>query len=147
MGMYTELHLNAKIREDTCSQDLAILEYMTREDDGAVKKPDFVPSHRLFSTRGWEWMLIGGAYFPADPHTTFRHDRHYGCYRLCIRCSLKNYDGEIEAFVDWLRPLIKGDDGDPTCALLGFMRYEESRKPTLIFLKPNGPTQIEVRVL
>ena len=147
MGMYTEFHLNAKLSEDTCSQDLAILEYMTREDDNAVEKPDFVPSHRLFSTRGWEYMLVGGSHFPADPHTTFRHDRHYSCYRLCVRCSLKNYDGEIEAFVDWIRPLVNGDDGDPTCALLGFMRYEESRDPTLIYLSLDVPTHIPVRTI
>ena len=145
MGMYTELHLNAKLHEDTCSQDLAILEYMTREDDNAVEKPDFVPSHRLFSTRGWEYMLVGGAYFPADPHTTFRHDRHYGCYRLCVRCSLKNYDGEIEAFVDWIRPLVEGDG--PTDEFLGFSRYEESRHPTLIYLREPMPSAVEVSVM
>jgi hypothetical protein len=126
MGMYTELHFNAKLRKDTPLDVLHVLRYMLNEK---VRTPD-LPSHPLFSTTRWRYMLqTNSYYFDADTHSTLRWDDISGSHYLCIRCSLKNYDNEIEKFVGWIMPYLDKHKGD----FLGFSRYEETEKPTLIY--------------
>lgn len=45
--------------------------------------------------------------------------------KLISEPILKNYDSEIEEFLDWLEPYI-GTEG-----FIGYMRYEEWEDPTL----------------
>jgi hypothetical protein len=52
---------------------------------------------------------------------------------VSIRCSLKNYTGEIEKFVDWLMPWIENGSGE--CGLLGYSIPEDGVVPTLFYLK------------
>lgn len=126
MGMYTEFHFNAEVQDD--DDVLAVLRYMV--DDGPEPAP--LPNHLLFSTGRWRRMLRGDSYyFDADTHSTLRADYQGGQY-LCIRCNLKNYDGEIEKFIDWITPHLKKHEGD----FLGFYRYEETEQPTLIHHSP-----------
>jgi len=68
-------------------------------------------------------------YFDADTHSTLRYDDIIGSYFLCIRSNFKNYDDEIQSFIDWIRPYINKSEGD----FLGFWRYEEDEEPTLIY--------------
>ena len=126
MGMYTEFHYNAELKRDIPDDVRQVLEFMVgdREQEPAT------PEHSLFTeeTR-WRFMLCGDSYyFDADTYSTLRDDKQGGTY-LCIRCNLKNYDGEIEKFCEWLRPYIDKCGGE----FLGFSRYEESEQPTLIF--------------
>lgn len=128
MGMYTELHFNAELRKDVPSDVLAILNYMLEAGPGAPPPP--LPEHALFKTQRWPVMLrTDSYYFAADTHSTLRHDEIGECYYLCIRCNLKNYDEEIEKFVDWIDPYLEAFEGD----FLGFSRYEETETPTLIY--------------
>ena len=52
-------------------------------------------------------------------------------WELNVRSDFKNYDNEIEHFLDWLAPHIYTD------GFLGYYRYEEEDMPTLIFMS-NG---------
>ncbi len=127
MGMYTELHFNAELPEDTPSEVIAILQYMTGDDS---YKDSPLPEHELFGCHRWRFMLqMDSYYFKADTHSTFRHDNNGRCYYLCVRCNLKNYSCEIESFIDWIDPYLVAYEGD----FLGFSRYEETEQPTLIF--------------
>lgn len=124
--MYTEFHFNAALKEDVPSQVLQILQYMLNERE---EMPD-TPDHELFDTNRWEHMLrCDSYYFEADTHSTLRYDGISKHYYLCIRCNLKNYDQEINKFVDWIHPYLQGYSGD----FLGFSRYEESNEPILIY--------------
>lgn len=129
MGMYTEFHFNVKLKTNVDSKILATLEFML---SGLSNKCDLsfkTPDHELFETDRWRYMLrCNSYYFPADTHSTLRHDDIRKNYHLCIRCNLKNYSGEIEKFIDWIKPHIDAFDGD----FLGFSRYEETDDPTLI---------------
>jgi len=128
MGMYTELHFNAELKKDTPQAVIEILKFMIGEID---EQPP-VPYHSLFEkTQRWPWMLRSDSYyFDADTHSTLRYDNQESYY-LCIRCNLKNYDDEIEKFIDWVMPYLDKDEGE----FLGFSRYEETQHPTLIFMK------------
>ena len=126
MGMYTEFHFNAEVQDD--NDVLAVLRYMIDGDSEPLPLPD----HPLFDTDRWRVMLrMDSYYFDADTHSTLRADCQGGQY-LCIRCNLKNYDGEIEKFIDWITPHLKKHEGD----FLGFYRYEETEQPTLIHHSP-----------
>ena len=63
-------------------------------------------------------------YFDGQTDSTIKNDQ--GWY-LTVRCSFKNYDDEIELFLDWLAPYIE------TYGFLGYHRYEEFDDPTLIY--------------
>lgn len=128
MGMYTEFHFNVELKESIQPDMLKILKYMLGEIDeiGDTK----LPEHPLFATSRWEGMLRSDSYyFDADTHSTLRNDWQGGWF-LCIRCNLKNYDSEIEKFIDWIMPYCDKFEGD----FLGFYRYEETEEPTLIYM-------------
>lgn len=133
MGMYTELRMAARIIEDAPPHVIEILEYMlTPDNDGnpPFKKPD----HPFFQTDRWYFMLrCDSYYFDADTNSHLNYDEILKQYVLTIQCNLKNYDGEINKFIDWLTPYIDASKGD----FLGHKRYEESEHPTLLY-HPNS---------
>lgn len=129
MGMYTELHYNAELQRKLPKDVEQILKYMVGDIEGEPKK---LPSHPLFGDTRWRYMLqMDSYYFDADTHSTLRWDDIADRYYLCVRCNLKNYDDEIELFIDWIEPYLGEyiEQGD----FLGFYRYEEDNEPTLIY--------------
>ena len=129
MGMYTELHFNAEVRDD--AEALPILQFMV---DHHAPAPTTLPDHPLFSRERWRFMLTcDSCYFAADTRSTLRTQRYAdGAYHyLCVRCNLKNYEQEIQLFIDWIMPYLDKEDGE----FLGFYRYEETEEPTLIYMK------------
>jgi len=126
MGMYTEFHFNSRLKRNVDKDIINILRYML----GEVSHIDVVPDHELFSTDRWKVMLISDSYyFDADTHSTLRFDDISETWYLCVRCNLKNYDSEIEKFVDWITPYLRQTTG----SFLGFSRYEEFEQPSLIY--------------
>lgn len=128
MGMYTELHFNAELKSDLDPGVYDLLRYMTGQSE---TEPAALPDHELFEGDRWRFMLqCDSYYFPAVTCSRLYLDRtSRDSYYLCIRCNLKNYEGEIEAFLDWVRPHLWAFEGD----FLGFHRYEGTETPTLIY--------------
>lgn len=126
MGMYTEFHFNIQLREDTPKQVFEILRVMLGDSSDYIQ-----PEHDLFRTPRWEWMLRSDScYFDAQTCSTLTKDEYLETWFLGVRCNLKNYDNEIEKFVDWIKPYVEGYPGK----FLGFYRHEESEEPTLIYM-------------
>lgn len=123
MGMYTELVLGVEIENNP--DVISIIKYMLGESN---VKPQ-LPEHSLFKTDRWKYMLhCDSYYFAGTTHSNLKCDTILGIrYFLTIRSNLKNYDSEIEKFLDWLCPYIK------TYGFLGYKRYEEFEDPTLIY--------------
>lgn len=127
MGMYTELHFNTRIIEN-CPEDIvAVLKFMV----GEGPKPKILPQHALFGDQTrWSYMLVSDSYYFAMlPGTMFEFDDIPNQYFLSVRTNLKNYDNEIQLFLDWIDPYLDMQPGD----FLGFYRYEETETPTLIY--------------
>ena len=130
MGMYTELVMAAEIKtKDPAVID--ILQYMT--DNDSYEKPKKLPDHPLFKTSRWSWMLNGTSeYFSGSPQSKLTVDTLLGTnnprYFLSVRFNIKNYENEIEKFLDWLAPYLSVFD-----EFIGYYRSEEYRYPTLIF--------------
>ena len=131
MGMYTELNFNAALLQNTPDSVLSILGKMVNGDDIS---PEGLPDHELFKTSRWDFMLVcDSCYFDARTHSELCWDDVAKRHNLCIQCNLKNYDNEIDKFIDWVTPYLDKSYGE----FLGYQRYEESDKPRLIFMTDN----------
>jgi len=124
MGMYTELNFNSELKKDTPENIITILKCMI---DGSFYE-DELPDHNFFKTNRWDWMLQSDSYY-FDAKTESKLVKEEGKIYLRIQCNLKNYDREIEEFLDWIMPYCDKEVGD----YLGHSRYEESEEPTLIY--------------
>lgn len=137
MGMYTELFIQCRLRKDDMIPDyvVPILQFMM--GDGEVEPP--LPGHRFFRTDRWCHMLRSNSYYLTPISVSKLQADHSGQYTFIARCDLKNYDREIEEFIDWLTPYIDASDGE----VIGHRRYEEETLPTLL-LHPNSWTDIHI---
>ncbi len=130
MGMYTELHYNAELKKEVPKQILDVLAFMVEYENDTP--PPHLPSSKLFGDTRWRYMLTCDSYyFCADTHSTLRFDNIAKSWFLCIRSNFKNYDNEINLFIEWMDPYLQADSGD----FIGFYRYEEDEIPTLIYKK------------
>ena len=127
MGMYTELVLGIELDlQEHERYVLDILKYMCGDIEELTVSPDKL-THPLFQTERWRFMLCCCSYYFDGQPNSFVTEDEIGCKFLTVRCNLKNYDSEIEHFLDWI---VKYTDyyGE----FVGYMRYEEDDLPTLI---------------
>lgn len=126
MGMYTELLLKCEAVKD----DYGVMEYLF----SGGKEPGVLPNHDFFTKP--RWRLIGSCssfYHHPQAHSDlyvpeWEEDRAVAY--LFSRSDIKNYDGEIEAFLDWFMPYVSEFPG--TC--IGWKWYEDDDVPTLILM-------------
>lgn len=126
MGMYTELYFATKLSKDTPQ---TVLDLIERAISGQVQND--LPAHRFFACERWTQIFYGGGsyYFDAPCHQQlWPADSIDGCRHILILVNLKNYGGEIEAFLNWISPYVDGGGH------VGHMRYEEDDVPTLLEL-------------
>ena len=117
MGMFTELYLRSDLKEDTPKEVIDLLRAMV---DGTAETTPFGDGH-------CPWMLRSCSHY----HFPFFYSRmeyvdYLDRWYLFVRCDLKNYEQEIEAFLAWVKPYINANDGE----YLGHTRYEEDPLPT-----------------
>ena len=86
--------------------------------------PDDLPDHPLFSTHGWRYMLrmTGGSF---DWEEKCFYQEGGDTARLSVQAHLKNYDDEIEKFIDWIMPWIAAEEG----SFLGYYIEESDQVP------------------
>ena len=113
MSMYTEIYVKAVLKEDVDDNVINILKYMLGMDD--IELEDLtLPSHSLFTTNNWHYMLRSGSYY----HIPYKiklleYNDISENYYLVVRSDFKNYNGEIGKFFDWIKhgfhvPSIRG---------------------------------------
>jgi len=109
MGMYTELTLNFSLKNELPTNVLYALKVMT--SDSWDCDSDLLPKHDLFKAERFQMVLSSDSFNDSriESHTEF-----------------KNYDNEIELFIDWIKPFVNQDKG----SLIGFSLYEEDYDPT-----------------
>jgi hypothetical protein len=121
--MYTELYLAVQIKP---SAPMDVLEYMFNGGE----EPAQLPDHEFFKCDRWHSVGSGSSfYFVPDALSKLFPPNHTGSRTLITRSDLKNYDGEILKFIDWIDPYIDASDGDH----IGHHRYEEEELPTLLY--------------
>ncbi|HBG5345126.1 TPA: hypothetical protein SOK46_002689 [Clostridioides difficile] len=128
MGMYTEFVCAIELKKDTPKEVINILNNMIEGED----RYDITPPHPFFECRRWRWLFIMDSYsFSGRSNTMFEYDDIAKTHYLTIRSNLKNYDDEINKFLNWIKPYIQIHCEDDE--FLGYSRYEECRNPELIY--------------
>jgi hypothetical protein len=135
MGMYTELVCAFELKKDTPQDVIDILRFMTGEQVGCNLSK--INAHPLFQTDRWRFMLqCDSYYFEGQTHSEVKRDTVSGednpSYFVTIRCNLKNYNDEIDKFIDWVKTYIEYAGHDEY--FIGYQRYEENKDPELIYV-------------
>lgn len=127
MGMYTELIFGADLKKDTPTEVIEALKYMIGETE--EKPTNFpLPDGRC------EWLFQGASYYfgVSSPVSKMWYDKIGGNWILSTRSNIKNYDGEIEAFLEWIEPHINGGSGYNN--MYAIVTYEEAKTPKIYYL-------------
>ena len=124
MGMYTEIYVNVDLKKETPQEIIDTFRQLC-----AGLQPNGFPerSGQLFSNSSY--------YTPNTEVCSLSYDETSRQWSFLGKGDLKNYSGDVEHFFDWLMPWVDGFPGD----FVGYHRYEEDQKPTLVFI----PTQEE----
>ena len=127
MGMYTELILGAELKKDVPDIVVNTLKYLVGDIE---EKPRDFP---LTGERS-DWMLQMGSYYFAINNSVCKmwFDDIDSRWHISTRSNLKNYDGEIEEFLEWLKPYIDGGSGFND--MYAIVMYEEAEEPTIYYL-------------
>lgn len=127
MGMYTELIFGAELKKDTPETVINTLKYML--GDLEEKPNDFpLPDGRC------EWLFRGGSYYFGvnEPVSKMWFDKIDNRYHISTRSNIKNYNSDIETFLEWIKPYI--DHGSGGREMFAIVIYEESNEPTIYYL-------------
>ncbi len=125
MGMYTEIFVKVNFKEDVDKDVIDTIKYML--GDGPA--PEYLPSHDLFTTSRWRFMLQCSSFYHQPMNTSNLYFSDVSKqYYLCCKSDFKNYDGEAEKFFDWIKNHVESYH-----SFLGYTLYEEDTMPTLYF--------------
>lgn len=128
MGMYTELIFGAELKKETPNEVIEALKYMIGDiEDKPINFP--LPDGRC------EWLFQEGSYYFAihNPVNRMWLDGISGQYHISTRSNLKNYDNEIETFLEWIKPYVAGGSG--AREMYAITIYEEQEEPTIYYLE------------
>lgn len=129
MGCFTEINVNFDLVKDTPEDVVNIMHYLILTN-GNETKPSILPKHEFFKCDRWDSIACCFSYyFDGLTNSQMKYDDISKTYRVSIRASLKNYDCEIEKFLDWLLPYID------TNGFIGYERHEDMDNPTLIYIE------------
>jgi hypothetical protein len=127
MGMYTELIFGADLKKDTPKNIIEALKYII--GDIEEKPNDFpLPDGRC------EWLFRGGSYYFGVNSAVSKmwKDDISENYVISTRSNIKNYEGEIDAFLEWIKPYIESGSG---CRdMYAIVTYEEAESPCIYYL-------------
>jgi hypothetical protein len=126
MGMYTEIYVNVNLKKETPDDVIKVLKAMCR------MLPDQECSEVLIDYPDrWSCLFSNMSYYTPSTNCSFlEFDGITQRWSLLGKGDIKNYEGEIEKFFEWIIPYVDGYSED----FIGYSRYEECLKPTLIFL-------------
>lgn len=128
MGMYTEIYVKINFKDDLPAEVVNALKWLDGEDSTQA-----LPDHPFFAMPRAPILLQCCGYYHQPMVTRKLHfDGISKNYSLCSRSDIKNYEGEIEAFFDWVKPYVE-TSGAKT--FIGYHLYEEEEEPTLVYVE------------
>lgn len=132
MGMYTELIFGAKLKSDTPGEIINTLHVMM--GDNIESEQVQIPGDPFFKCDRWMSVFNCGSYYFGVSNSVKEmwFDAIDNSWRISTRANLKNYDGEIDKFLQWIKPYIDGGSGARD--FYAIVTYEESEEPTIYYL-------------
>lgn len=131
MGMYTKLKVEIEL--DHSKKDfhkvVEVLCFMLYTSGRDTVKPESVNhfNHPLFETSRWDWMFRCSSFYFDEHEPSYLRN-----HTLYVDFDIKNYDNEIQKFLDWIRPY-SSSVGD-----VGVYQYEEDEQETRVIFTENG---------
>ena len=131
MGMYTEVIVGCTLKKNlpkVCVNALTLISNRQEINENDKETEEFIKEYDLYKICWSE-----SAYFGAPSHCIFRRleDNYEDYYSLSIRANLKSYNGEIEKFLEYIRPYVYWGSG--INELYAMTIYEEDKEPKLWF--------------
>jgi hypothetical protein len=123
MGMYTELVLKADVQQEPTKEVLNILNFLFNGQELDIEIS--LPKHKFFTLPRWKQLGRSNSYYHV-PWANSKYEEDY----IFSRSDLKDYDEEIDNFLDWVRPYLTSEEGK----CIGWKWYEEDNIPTLIIM-------------
>lgn len=125
MGLYTEFIFGASLRKETPRNVIDTLKYMC----GLL---DEKPNNMAFNYK--RNPLSGSSYSFAVSKSLCKMWFDDICKQWIIstRANIKNYDTDIENFIEFIRPYI--DSGSGSREMFAIQIHEESNEPTIYYL-------------
>ncbi len=114
--MYTELVFQGVTKDNLPDTVELLMERFFDGNDMYIEPPFYggdyqltLPDHDLFKCPRWKDIgrMSSFSFLPIPVTTMDEQIRGEGIYNLFLRCDLKNYDDEIELFIDWIKPYMK----------------------------------------
>lgn len=125
MGMYTELIFGASLKQSTPENIIEELKFLTGLTSYKPKA----------SSLPFELNPLSGAsyYFGVSESVTrMRYDEISKCWVISSRANIKNYENEIESFLEWIKPHIESGSGKRE--MYAVTMYEEDSEPKIYYL-------------
>ena len=129
MGTYTELILKVNFKKDWLSaKELEIFEYLFASDCGDAI-PLSLPNHSFFQLPFWDRISHAGSFYH-HPRAVISY-LHEVCdtIYLFMRIDCKNYNQQIETFLDWIVPLTS--ETHNRC--IGWRWVDELQEPLILY--------------
>ena len=125
--MYTELIFGAELKQDTPIEVINTLKYMV----GEIEEPI-----NLLYKEDRNPLMSGSYYFGVNKAVTkMFYDDISEAWVLSSRANIKNYNSEIEKFLEWIKPFIESGSG--LREMYAIVIYEEEETPTIYYLYDN----------
>lgn len=126
MGMYTELIFGATLKENTPTYVTQALDYVINTNVNlSDEAKQFIDEYSLPKLI-WCTSYYFGAHVN-KPSCEFDTISNRWC--ISFRANCKNYQGEIEKFIEFIKPYV--DYGSGPTNIFAIVQYEESDYPTL----------------
>ena len=128
--MYTELIFGAELKKETPQIVIDTLKYIIGELED---KPDNFP----LPEGRCEYVLNGSSYYfgVSESVSKIWFDEISKSWKISSRSSIKNYENEIEVFLEWIKPYIASGSGGKD--MYAIKIFEESFEPTIYYLHPD----------
>lgn len=130
MGMYTEIIFGATLKDETPVEVITILKHLVEGSEIPAQHQE----HKFFETSRCRWICTSSSYyFPGRPEAILEFEPILQRWYLQFRSNLKNYDQEIEMFLDWVKPYIEQGSGNRD--FYAVVTKESDAAPTVYYLE------------
>ena len=130
--MYTELIFGCSLKRDTPVIAINTLLWMCGKKD----KPEALPNHSFFNDEENRKFIFqsGSFYFGINKGVSEMWlDKIDNAWRISARGNIKNYNQEIEQFLDWVKQYVAAGSGNRE--FYAIVCYEEQDVPTIYYLE------------
>jgi hypothetical protein len=112
MGYYTELIFGAALKQNTPSEVIDTIKWLLDKGD-KTGFPAILPQNLKDTRLSWMFNSGGSYYFGSNSgYSEFKYDEIGKFWRLNARFNIKNYENEIEGFLEWIKPYLEQGSGE-----------------------------------